>query len=99
MTQQQENSYYESNLIIVQKQRLSDKSRCKVGKCKRAQTYTIFIGTRCALSTLYETSCPIHLAHQVDKTIKYMRKKVSGQIERAKKREIEEAQKLLNNTL
>lgn len=37
MTKQQENAICESYLVIVQKQKLSDKSICPVGECKKAQ--------------------------------------------------------------
>lgn len=95
MEKETEMKYWKLNQILVQKQKISEDSKCPVRRCKKHQEYTIFVGNDCRLSTLYETSCKKHLSLQVDKSINYRNKYVTEQIEKAKEREIKEAKNIL----
>lgn len=95
MTEDQEKASWEQTKVIVSHGCVSDDSKCMGRGCKRHDKYLIFVGNSCRLSTLSFRSCKKHLPLFIDKALEERNQTCFKQIANAKKREIEEAKKLL----
>lgn len=95
MTEEQENQYWRAINVLVQRQSISDKSRCQVKRCKRHDKYAVFVGNTPALSTMDGNYCPLHLEKGISKAIDFRNSEVKRLIAAAKHREKQDAKRLL----